>query len=495
MTVSLQAESTAPIVVYALAKDDGLPKELSAIAKKYKIEANLLENDFKAGLKESFSFYTHQKTIQQVYLLGLGDKAGFAEVLSAFRSFIFQKKSKIGVHIAIDMSRWTKKTLDAKWIDAIANGLVLGRYDIGLYKTDKKDVPVFISGDAKIDIVTPIFDDTELSNALNQGLRTAETQLRIFDLVNAPGNKKTPTHLAKWAEKSAKQYGFKTTILDKKDLEKEKLGALLSVSRGSAEDPVLIVMEYKAKGIKDAPTIGLIGKGVTFDTGGVSIKPSTGMHQMKSDMGGAAAVLGTLELVAKLGLPINVIGIVPSTENCVDGKSTKPGDVITSYAGKTIEVIDTDAEGRLILCDAISYMLKNYKPDTLIDLATLTGSVIATLGFAAAGMFTNNDQLANDLSVTGLKYGEKLWRLPLWDAYKDDLNSDVADLRNFSGKPYAGAITAAKFLEAFTDNHASWAHLDIAGVAFTDGEFASMKSSTAYGIRLLSEYIGGRVKG
>lgn len=494
MTISLQTESAAPIVIYALAKDEALSKQLSSIAKLHKVATSLLENDFKAAHKEVVSFYCNKKGAEQkIYLVGLGEKAGFAEVLSAFRSFIFQKKAKIGAHIAVDISILPKKTLDIKWIDAIANGITLGRYDIGLYKTDKKEAPIFISRDAKVDIISSLADHDDAKNVLNQGIRTAETQLRIFDLVNAPGNKKTPTHLAKWAEKSGKEYGFKTTILEKKDLEKEKLGALLSVSRGSAEDPVLIVMEYKPKGEKNLPKIGLIGKGVTFDTGGVSIKGSTNMHQMKSDMGGAAAVLGTMELVAKLGLPIHLIGVVPSTENCVDGKSTKPGDVITSYSGRTIEVIDTDAEGRLILSDAITYMVKHFAPDTMIDLATLTGSIIGTLGFAAAGMFTNNDELANDVQALGYKYGEKVWRMPLWDVYKDDISSDVADLRNFSGKPMAGAISAAKFLEVFTDNHAAWMHLDIAGVAFMDGEFASQKSSTAYGIRLLSEYALSKV--
>ncbi len=490
MTIHLQTESSAPIIVYALIKDDTLSKQLSNIAKQYKVAAALLENDFKAAHKEVVSFYANKKGEEQkIYLVGLGEKAGFAEVLSAFRSFIFQKKSKIGAHIAIDISVWSKKNLEIKWVDAIANGITLGRYDIGLYKTDKKEAPIFISGDAKVDILTPLAKDSQLQAALNQGIRTAETQLRIFDLVNAPGNKKTPTQLAKWAEKSGKEYGFKTTILDKKDLEKEKLGALLSVNRGSSEEPVLIVMEYKPKGEKNLPKIGLIGKGVTFDTGGISIKPSTNMHQMKSDMGGAAAVLGTMELVAKLGLQVHLIGIVPSTENCVDGKSTKPGDVITSYSGRTIEIIDTDAEGRLILSDAITYMVKHFEPDTMIDLATLTGSIIATLGFAAAGMFTNNDELANDVQALGYRCGEKVWRMPLWDVYKDDISSDVADLRNFSGKPMAGAISAAKFLEVFTNNHTAWMHLDIAGVAFTDGEFANQKSATAYGIRLLSEYV------
>jgi leucyl aminopeptidase len=233
----------------------------------------------------------------------------------------------------------------------------------------------------------------------------------------------------------------------------------------------------------------LVGKGVTFDTGGVSLKQSTNMHYMKSDMGGAAAVLGTIELAAKLQLPVNLVGIIPATENSIDGLATKPGDVIGSYAGKTIEVIDTDAEGRLILADGLHYAQRNYELDTIIDLATLTGSCVATLGYAAAGLFTNNESLAQSLYESGWQTGEKLWRLPLWDDYKDELKSDVADVKNFHGKPVAGAIVAAKFLEVFVDNHPSWAHLDIAGTAFADSELGSMKSATAFGVRLLTHWL------
>jgi len=249
------------------------------------------------------------------------------------------------------------------------------------------------------------------------------------------------------------------------------------------------VLEYKPATAQTGQTIGLVGKGVTFDTGGISIKDSTNMHLMKSDMGGAAAVLGTVELAAKLQLPVHLVGVIPSTENSVDGDSTKPGDVIGSYAGKTIEVIDTDAEGRLILADALAYVIKNHQPDVLIDLATLTGSVIGTLGYVAAGLFTTNDTLANTLLNVSDKTGEKLWRLPMWDDYKEDLKSDVADVKNYHGKPFAGAIMGAKFLEVFTSKHPAWAHLDIAGTAFTDSEFGSQKNATAYGIRLLTTYL------
>ncbi|MFN3380336.1 MAG: leucyl aminopeptidase family protein, partial [Runella zeae] len=289
---------------------------------------------------------------------------------------------------------------------------------------------------------------------------------------------------------SGTKYGYLVKVYDEIECAEMGLQALLGVSAGSKNPPRFIVLEYKHP--EATQKIGLVGKGVTFDTGGVSLKQSTNMHYMKSDMGGAAAVLGTIELAAKLQLPVHVIGVIPSTENSIDGLALKPGDVIGSFSGKTIEVIDTDAEGRLILADGLSYIIKNFQPDVLIDLATLTGSCVATLGYHAAGMFTNNEKLAASLYHSGQQTGEKLWRLPLWDDYKDELKSDVADVKNFHGKPFAGAIVAAKFLEVFVDKHPSWAHLDIAGTAFGDSEFGTMKSSTAYGVRLLIEWLRTR---
>jgi leucyl aminopeptidase len=252
-------------------------------------------------------------------------------------------------------------------------------------------------------------------------------------------------------------------------------------------------MEYKPANTP-IKKVGLVGKGVTFDTGGLSIKPSTNMHYMKSDMGGAAAVMGTMEMAAKLKLPIHLFGVVPATDNSVDAKSIKPGDVIGSYDGKTIEVIDTDAEGRLILADGLAYAVKNFQPDVLIDLATLTGSCIRTLGTYAGGLFSNDDNLIGQLMKASQLTGERLWPLPLWDDYKKEIKSDVADVKNFSGNPSAGAITAAKFLEIFIQGHPSWAHMDIAGVAVSDSEYSTQKSATAFGVRLLICYLESLLK-
>jgi len=232
----------------------------------------------------------------------------------------------------------------------------------------------------------------------------------------------------------------------------------------------------------------LVGKGITFDTGGLNIK-TAGMVHMKCDMAGAAAVLGAMQLIADLKLPYHVTAIVPACENSVDANSFLPSDVIGSYSGHSIEIIDTDAEGRLILADGLSYLIKNYNPETVIDIATLTGSSVATLGNECGALFTNNESLSKQLQQSGDEIGERLWQLPLWDAYKSDIESDIADVKNYSGKPVAGAISAAKFLEFFTNNHTSWAHIDVAGVTFIDDEFAKTKHASAFGVHLLTNFI------
>jgi leucyl aminopeptidase len=302
-----------------------------------------------------------------------------------------------------------------------------------------------------------------------------------------PASHKSPDYLAQWAQKSGKEYGYHCDVLDKAKLTKLGMGALLSVNRGSQQPAVLVVSHYKHPGAKKK--IALIGKGVIFDTGGLSIKDSKNMHYMKSDMAGAAAALGTIEACARLKLNVDVMAITPLTDNSVDATSTKPGDVISSFAGKTIEVIDTDAEGRLILADALAYTVKEYQPDVMIDMATLTGSIIAALGTQAAGLFTKNDQLAQSLIAAGDASGERVWRMPMYDEYIDDMQSDIADIKNLSDKPYAGAITAAKFLEVFTNDHPAWAHLDIAGMGFQPNGFGKGHCSTAYGIRLLLKWM------
>ncbi len=481
ITLNTQLPATGDLII-PIVQTDAQPGQLTELANKLNMPVSVLQRDFKADTSEVLPLYNQDG--RKTYLLGLGPDPQEIDWLRVVRKLFFDQKDKLPVQLGIDL-----KAFRADVIEAVVLGVRGGGYDLKLYQTDKPESPVFFSDAGLLTLWVNADQLTAAQKALTRAEAIAQTQRQVLDLMNAPANYKQPQTLADWAISSGKQYGYAVTILDKPELEEQKLGALLSVSQGSDVPPVLIVAEYKPDGVNNPVKVGLVGKGVTFDTGGISIKPSANMHLMKSDMGGAAAVLGTVEVASKLKLPIHLIGIVPATENAVDGRSTKPGDVVTSYSGKTIEIIDTDAEGRVILADGLGYMVRNFGPDVLIDLATLTGSVIATLGYHAAGLFTQNDKLARQLTEAANQTGERLWRLPLWDAYREDIKSDVADVKNFSGKPIAGAISAAKFLEVFTENHPAWAHLDIAGMAFADTEFGSQKNATGFGIRLLIAYL------
>lgn len=329
----------------------------------------------------------------------------------------------------------------------------------------------------------------ELDSILNQAKIEAEAQMWAMKMVDLPPNKKTPEHLGANARASAKKYGYDCEVWNKDHILKANLHALHAVGKGSQHEPVFIICRYIGRTDRKNMDLALVGKGITFDTGGISIKPSTNMHYMKSDMAGAAAMLGAIELAARLKLPLNMATIVPSAENSVDAKSVLPGDVIESYSGKTIEIIDTDAEGRLVLSDGLAWTVKNLKPAVVIDMATLTGSSVRALGMEAAALYSDNENLYTALYESGLKSGEKLWRMPLWDDYDSYLHSDVADVSNLSLKPIAGSIAAAKFLQVFTNKHTAWAHIDMPGMSFKDSPFNKMKSATGYGVQLLSDFM------
>lgn len=476
-----QLNPDTKVIILSFLQDDNFETHLQKVSDDFELNLELLKQDFKADLKEFQVVYSPNN--QKVILLGLGKNPDSSDIIKAFRTMFLKQKSKLPNEVTIDV-----QNLPETWIEYAVIGSMLGGYDLDLYKTEgRRTFPVF----EKKGIINILSASETAEKFIIRGKAISKTQMQMFDLMNAPANKKTPYVLSKWAVDSGRKFNYSVTILEKQQLKSQKLDALLAVGQGSEHPPVLIIMEYKSPEAKQK--IGLVGKGVTFDTGGISIKSSNNMHLMKSDMGGAAAVMGTIELAAKLKLPVHLVGIIPACENSVDGKSFKPSDVIGSYSGKTIEIIDTDAEGRLILADGLSYLVRNYQPDMMIDLATLTGSCVATLGYHAAGMFTSNDNLAQSLTKAADQTGERLWRLPLWDIYKEDITSDIADVRNYSGKPMAGAISATKFLEVFTDNHQKWAHLDIAGTAFGDTEFAPQRAGTAFGIRLLLEFLENMV--
>ena len=313
--------------------------------------------------------------------------------------------------------------------------------------------------------------------AIANGVELART------LGNRPGNLCTPADLAGQAQQLKQQHrSLNGEVLERKDMEKLGMGALLSVARGSRQPPKLIVMQYKGSKAGDKPLV-LVGKGVTFDSGGISLKPGAAMDEMKFDMCGAASVFGTVSAVAELGLPINLVGIVPATENLPDGDASKPGDVVTSMSGQTIEILNTDAEGRLILCDALTYA-KKFDPFVVVDIATLTGACVVALGKHASGLLSNNQDLADELLEAGQTSGDRAWQLPLWSEYDEQLKTNFADMANIGGRD-AGTITAACFLGRFTGDY-RWAHLDIAGTAWKTGD---AKGATGRPVPLLMQFL------
>ena len=303
------------------------------------------------------------------------------------------------------------------------------------------------------------------------------------DLANQPANVCTPTYLANAAKALASQHRkIRVKVLNEADCRKLRMGSFLSVTAGTEQPARLIVLEYSGAGRGEAPT-ALVGKGVTFDTGGISLKPPPGMDEMKFDMSGAASVIGTFKAVAELQLPINLVGIVPACENMPNGRATKPGDIVKSMSGQTIEVLNTDAEGRLILCDAITYA-RRFKPDTVIDIATLTGACVVALGNHLSGLFSNDEELSDALQQAGLRAEDRAWPMPIGEEYAEGLKSNFADFANVAGRE-GGAITAACFLAKFTEG-LKWAHLDVAGTAYQSG---SQKSSTGRPVPLLVDYL------
>jgi leucyl aminopeptidase len=322
---------------------------------------------------------------------------------------------------------------------------------------------------------------------LAQGLAVAHGMSLAKDLGNLPPNVCTPAYLASQARDLAKRYRMKVTVLERADMEQLGMHTLLSVAQGSAQPPKLIVLEYRG-GPKKAKPVALVGKGVTFDTGGISLKPGPEMDEMKFDMCGAASVLGTLKAVCEMKLPVNVIGVIPTTENMPGSRATRPGDIVKSLSGQTVEILNTDAEGRLILCDALTYV-ERFQPAAVIDIATLTGACVIALGHVASGLFANDDALAREVVSAADTAHDRVWHLPLWDDYQEQLKSNFADFANIGGRP-AGAVTAACFLARFTGKF-KWAHLDIAGTAWKSGK---EKGATGRPVPLLTQFLINRAQ-
>jgi leucyl aminopeptidase len=361
--------------------------------------------------------------------------------------------------------------------DAVVTGTVLASYRFDRFKSGDGDEAQRLE---EIAVIGP----ATLADAAERARIAAEAQNRARDLQSTPANFATPTALAERAEEiAAGADALSVEVLGRSELEAKGMGGLLAVSQGGPQEPKLIVLRYAGGGT--GPKLGFVGKGVTFDTGGISLKPGAGMHEMKMDMSGAAAVLEAVGAIAELGLPLDLVAVVPSTENMPSGTAVKPGDVITQYNGKTVEVNNTDAEGRLILADALAYAVEQ-GAERIVDLATLTGAVVIALGSTYAAVIANDDALADEVIHAGEETGELTWRLPLHPEYKELMKGTVADLSNLGKKRKAGTITAASFLEEFV-GETPWAHVDIAGTSWDVGRAYTGSDASGFGVRLLVE--------
>ncbi len=426
---------------------------------------------------------------KRLLLLGLGEIGEIAD-----RYEMFEMLRGVGGTIAKECRRNKIETLGMyipkiKGVDPAAvgenvvAGILLGAYQFLKYK--KQDDDDAYPGLKKIEIFSAVASG-KIRNGVTRGCNSALAACAARDMANEPGNMWTPTHFAQYAKKAARELDLQCTILEKSQMAKLGMGGIIAVNQGSTEPPKLVILEYNPE--KSTETVLLVGKGLTFDSGGISLKPGPGMMDMKYDMCGGAAVLAAMETIAREKPAVKVVALIPSTDNMIGGGALKPGDVITHFGGITSEIENTDAEGRLILADALAYGIEKFQPDYVVDLATLTGAVIIALGHHYSGLMSNNDLLAERLIEAGKVSGEPLWRLPLGDMYAKQIKSQVADIKNTGGRP-AGSITAAEYLHKFV-GEVPWAHLDIAGTAwdFTEKSYIP-KGPSGIGVRTLIELI------
>lgn len=419
----------------------------------------------------------------RVLLVGLGKEKDFREkdYCSAVRAAVRQLKDTGAHDASIFLTELPVRKRSVAWKVRQATVLVqevLYRFD--QFKSKKEDVRHPLR---KITFAVERRNEhQEAEEAIRQGCAIAEGVTWARDLGNLPGNICTPSYLAEQAQALAQEFKLDCQVLDQADMEELGMWSLLSVARGSRQAPKLIVLHYRGAKDEVKPYV-LVGKGITFDTGGISIKPAADMDEMKFDMCGAAGVLGTIKAVARLALPLNLTVLVAAAENMPDGNASRPGDIVTSMSGQTIEILNTDAEGRLVLCDALTYA-ERFEPEAVIDVATLTGACVVALGQVATGLLSNDDGLARDLLAAGEESLDRAWQLPLWDDYQDLLKSNFADMANVGGR-YGGAISAACFLSRFTRKF-DWAHLDIAGTAWKSG---GDKGATGRPVPLLVSYL------
>jgi leucyl aminopeptidase len=480
------ADVETPLLGVAVAAGAELPPGLGPLdqAAGGALSRALASGDFKGQRDEVLVSYGTGKA-RRVLLVGMGKAAEVSRNSVRRAAAVAAKRAR-----ALGTGRLAFAVADnarggvtaADLAQAAVEGAAQGGWGFIELKRPNEDLRASLTG---VDVVVPAGEAAGAEPGRVRGDALAAGHILARGLQMQPGNVCTPTYLAEQAQALAKAHGFAITVLGPAEIRQEGMGGLLGVSQGSVQEPRFIVLEYRGGG--DAAPVVLVGKGVTFDSGGISIKPANNMEEMKYDMSGAAAVLGAFEVLGRLRPKLNVVGIVPTTENLPSGTALKPGDVIKGHLGKTIEIVNTDAEGRLILCDALSYA-RRFKPAAVLDAATLTGAVVVALGNQAAGAMGNDDALVAEVKEAGERAGERCWPLPLWEEYRDLLRSDIADVKNSGGRG-AGSITGGWFLREFVEGF-PWVHIDIAGTAYTDSEAPHQaRGPTAFGVRLFSEFL------
>jgi len=483
---SLDKRKRTDALIIPFWKGDNKPQSASQLGNLLpKVEHPIKMGDFEAKEGEVLTSYHADLKEPRAILLGLGEhKHASVETLRRAYSCLAkscQSRRIESVNLLLpDVDRLSEELV----VVGISEGLLLSNYVFEKLKNQvANSKPTVLLKKASF-----IGGTKQTLEAAKKSASVCEGVYYARDLINGNSDDVTPQQLAAEARELSKKFKqVKCTIFDKKRIEKEKMGLLLAVNRGSSQDPSFIILEYQGD-VKSNDHTVVVGKGITYDTGGLSLKPTSGMLTMKCDMSGAAIALGVIHAAATIGLKRNITAVIPSTENSIDGNSYKPGDVYVSYSGKTVEIGNTDAEGRLILADALAYAVKNLKPTRIIDFATLTGAVVIALGEEATGLMTNDDALAEQLSQAGENTFERVWRLPLYEEYRAQLHSDFADISNVGGKE-ASSITAALFLKEFVGD-TPWAHLDVAGTAhISKSRRYHPKHGTGIGVRLMIEYL------
>jgi leucyl aminopeptidase len=459
-----------PLLALGAWEGEALPATVAALIE---------DGDWSGKFKRALLLYPRGALpARRLLLVGLGKRGAFsANQLREAAAVAAQRARELKVErYSFDLPTPEGLAL-ADAAQALVEGSLLSLYRFDRYKTTLG--PDDQHAIAELTIVSSI-EDEAIAHGATVGAAIARGVALARDLANGPGNDVTPTKLGEEAQALGERTGVQVTVLGPEELRQQGFGGILGVAQGSQQPPRFIIMEH---GPKDAPTVCLVGKGITFDTGGISIKPAESMDNMKMDMGGAAAVLGAMQAVSELNLPIHVVGLISAAENMPSGTAYKPGDIIKTLSGKTIEVLNTDAEGRIVLADALFYA-QRYQPDGVIDLATLTGAIMVALGPHAIGVMSNDDALCERVLRAGEASGERAWRMPLWEPYQEMVKSDIADVKNSTGR-YGGAITAAAFLSNFVGDY-PWVHMDIAGTAWTDKPLPyASKGATGVGVRLL----------